>query len=243
MKKIEKGSLDIDKLSKLREVISYAHKTKNQKVLDSALVYLRQHAPEGANEMFKRLHNPAERIEDIMMVGTGGLKYPESKKLMKLKEGYDWSENIKAKREALKGKKPYKFKTGIANKKNGFGKARKLAARAIGDDIGSSVGKRIAKSIGKKIAGAVPLIGGLASAAMSGDASAAIPILGDADELGKGSDLVPGARKRELARQVAKDPALQQDLGLHDREEFVSAPKEDELAKKEALSVLRNRYK
>lgn len=41
-----------------------------------------------------------------------------------------------------------------------------------------------AKAGGKKLLGAIPLIGGLATAAMTGDASAAVPVLGDVDSLG-----------------------------------------------------------
>lgn len=48
---------------------------------------------------------------------------------------------------------------------------------------------KLAAKGGKRLLGAVPILGGLASAAMSGDASAAVPLLGEADNLGpeKGS--------------------------------------------------------
>ena len=49
----------------------------------------------------------------------------------------------------------------------------------------SGAAKKIVKSVGKKL----PIIGGIAAAAASGDVSAAIPVIGDSDDLGpaKGS--------------------------------------------------------
>lgn len=57
--------------------------------------------------------------------------------------------------------------------------------RTSGDDFVKKIANfRTAKALGKKVLGAVPVLGGLASAAMSGDASAAVPLLGEADNLG-----------------------------------------------------------
>lgn len=59
----------------------------------------------------------------------------------------------------------------------------------------NNVGKQIGKSLGKKILGTLPIFGGLASAAMSNDASAALgslPVVGEAfnaEKLGEGSDV------------------------------------------------------
>lgn len=69
--------------------------------------------------------------------------------------------------------------------------------------------KALAKH-GKRLAVSAPLIGGAISAAMSGDASAAIPLLGEADEVGKGSDIVNSddSRMVEQASQNAADPNI-----------------------------------
>src|ERR1043165_329374 len=59
-----------------------------------------------------------------------------------------------------------------------------------GSDFTEKIAKlRALKSLGTKALGAVPVLGGLASAAMSQDASAAIPVLDSAEPLGpaKGS--------------------------------------------------------
>lgn len=48
------------------------------------------------------------------------------------------------------------------------------------------------KQVGKKVFSALPLIGGIAAAAASGDASAAVPLLGEADNLGPARDSLAG---------------------------------------------------
>lgn len=54
-----------------------------------------------------------------------------------------------------------------------------------GDDFIKKIANlRAAKAVGKKVLGAVPILGGLASAAMSGEASAAVPVLDSAESLG-----------------------------------------------------------
>lgn len=54
-----------------------------------------------------------------------------------------------------------------------------------GDDFVQKIAAlRAAKMVGKKVLGAVPVIGGLANAVMSGDASAAVPGLDSAESLG-----------------------------------------------------------
>lgn len=71
--------------------------------------------------------------------------------------------------------------------------ARRAAVEQAGDTLNyndlrkqfADKAKYAAKSpVGKKILGAVPVLGGLASAAITGDASAAIPILDSAESLG-----------------------------------------------------------
>jgi hypothetical protein len=63
-----------------------------------------------------------------------------------------------------------------------------------GDDLQKlNIGKSInlgktGKLIGKKVLGAVPLIGGIASALESGDASAAIPLLDEAESAGMSAE-------------------------------------------------------
>jgi hypothetical protein len=66
--------------------------------------------------------------------------------------------------------------------------------------------KGLAK-MGKRLAVSAPLVGGIASAAMSEDASAAIPFLGDSEEAGKGSDIVEKTDDRAIdqASQYADD--------------------------------------
>ena len=54
-----------------------------------------------------------------------------------------------------------------------------------GDDFIRKIANlRAAKMMGKKVLSALPLVGGLASAAMTGDASAAVPVLDSAESLG-----------------------------------------------------------
>lgn len=48
--------------------------------------------------------------------------------------------------------------------------------------------KAFAKTAGKKVLGAVPIVGGIAQAVMSQDASAAVPFLGDSESLGPAPD-------------------------------------------------------
>lgn len=54
------------------------------------------------------------------------------------------------------------------------------------------VGRGIKSGPAKKILSAIPLLGGVASAALSQDASAGIPILSEAENVGEGSDQVDG---------------------------------------------------
>lgn len=56
--------------------------------------------------------------------------------------------------------------------------------------------KRALRSLGGRALKAVPFLGGIASAISSGDASAAVPILGEADELGPGKDTLEGRLER-----------------------------------------------
>ena len=59
---------------------------------------------------------------------------------------------------------------------------------------GSAFRKKIAKLVGKKALSSIPIIGGIASAFMSGDASAAIPILGGIEGAGGPDQLAFEAR-------------------------------------------------
>lgn len=71
---------------------------------------------------------------------------------------------------------------------------------------------RAAKKAAKKGLKALPLVGGLATALMNRDVSAAIPVLGSADEVGRGSDKPPKMteeRKKQLRKTMeeqAKKP-------------------------------------
>jgi hypothetical protein len=77
--------------------------------------------------------------------------------------------------------------------------AKKLIKEGKGEEAKSLLKKamkskafqKIAKAAGKKALKAIPIVGGVASAVMSGDASAAVPILSEAEDIGapKGSDL------------------------------------------------------
>ena len=51
----------------------------------------------------------------------------------------------------------------------------------------------------KQAAGALPLVGGLAAAAMTGDAMAAVPILGEADDIGEADRDLHEARKYQVS--------------------------------------------
>ena len=73
-------------------------------------------------------------------------------------------------------------------------------------------------TVGRKVLGAVPLLGGLASAAMSGDASAAVPLLDSAESLGPEAGsleyrmengLLTDQDKQQLALEQARMRALQ----------------------------------
>lgn len=69
------------------------------------------------------------------------------------------------------------------------------------------------KRLGKKVAGVVPVIGALGSAAMSEDASAAIPLLGDAEGVGMSAEdenqmLNEYNAKRSYDKSQAKQDAL-----------------------------------
>lgn len=118
----------------------------------------------------------------------------------------DWQAKIAAKRAALAEKSGKKVVENSIDY-NDIRKGIKHAAPAM-------------KGVGKKLLGAIPLLGGLASAAMSGDADAAIPILGEAESLGPqpgtidhkiemGIPLSP-EEKAELQAQQARMQALQQ---------------------------------
>ena len=62
---------------------------------------------------------------------------------------------------------------------------KSIQKQISGDDFVKKIADaRAAKAAGKKLLGALPLVGALASAAMSEDASAAIPLLGDAEGVG-----------------------------------------------------------
>lgn len=62
----------------------------------------------------------------------------------------------------------------------------------------------------KQAAGALPLVGGLAAAAMSGDAMAAVPVLGDADDVGMSGDEEKAMLNEHNARvNYDKSPAHQ----------------------------------
>lgn len=106
--------------------------------------------------------------------------------------------------------------------------SRKAAAQQVGDTLNYNElkkqfvekAKKAARSgAGKKLLGAVPVLGGLASAAMSGDASAAVPFLDSAEslgpELGSFEDrlergLLTEQDKQQLAMEQARIQALQQ---------------------------------
>lgn len=62
---------------------------------------------------------------------------------------------------------------------------KQIQKQISGDDFVKKIANaRAAKAAGKKLLGAIPVVGALASAAMSEDASAAVPFLGDAEGVG-----------------------------------------------------------
>ena len=62
---------------------------------------------------------------------------------------------------------------------------KEIQKQISGDDFVKKIANaRAAKAAGKKLLGAIPVVGALASAAMSEDASAAVPFLGDAEGVG-----------------------------------------------------------
>ena len=62
---------------------------------------------------------------------------------------------------------------------------KQIQKQISGDDFVKKIANaRAAKAAGKKLLGAIPVVGALASAAMSEDASAAIPLLDEADSVG-----------------------------------------------------------
>ena len=73
-------------------------------------------------------------------------------------------------------------------KKTGAIDPRGLVSKGLRAGAGAG-SKQIAKKIGKKLLSSIPFVGGAVSAMQSGDASAAIPVLGDSDDTGpkKGS--------------------------------------------------------
>ena len=87
-------------------------------------------------------------------------------------------------------------------------KLANLAKKADADDMVDAFEKGIKRSAKfvKGAAGAIPLVGGLLSAGMTGEASAAVPFLGDASDLGPGKGSIdaiiqdPNTPKEERER-------------------------------------------
>lgn len=101
--------------------------------------------------------------------------------------------------------------------------ARKNALQEVGDtlnykDLKKQFASKARSAAGKKFLGAVPVVGGLLSAAMSGDASAAVPLLESAESLGPEAGtfdnrleqgLLTEEDKQQLAMEQARIRALQ----------------------------------
>jgi hypothetical protein len=79
----------------------------------------------------------------------------------------------------------------VKNSKNKSLKMPEKSDNILKKAVKSKAFQKIAKAAGKKALKSIPIVGGVASAVMSGDASAAVPILSEAEEMGapKGSDL------------------------------------------------------
>jgi hypothetical protein len=71
--------------------------------------------------------------------------------------------------------------------RNAMQEAKLAAAGKMGDTLDYSKFRKLFRSAGKGLK-AVPVLGALATAAMTGDASAAVPVLGEAESLGPAPD-------------------------------------------------------
>ena len=76
------------------------------------------------------------------------------------------------------------------------------------NEISDTVKKVASKAttVGKKGLKSIPIIGGLMAAAGSGDLMAAVPVLGSADEVGKGSDI--SAKSKEEKAKMEQEARM-----------------------------------
>jgi len=87
---------------------------------------------------------------------------------------------------------------------------KKSKASVAGNVVKKFIRGKAVKKVGKKLLGAIPFVGGAISALASGDASAAIPLIGDSDDLGPKKGTAghtienPSAskKKRNAARKI-----------------------------------------
>lgn len=102
--------------------------------------------------------------------------------------------------------------------RNAKQEAKLAALGKIGDTIDYSTFRKGAKTAGKKLLGAVPVLGGIANAILSQDASAAVPLLDEAESLGPAagtfdSRIANGTLteedKQQLRNEQARVKALQ----------------------------------
>lgn len=95
-------------------------------------------------------------------------------------------------------------------------KAAKEASEGI--DVADIRKKGIIKGVGKKMLGALPLVGGIAQALDSGNASAAIPLLDEAEDVGMSAAdenimLAEDDAKKDYAKSPARMNKLKKLLG------------------------------
>lgn len=91
---------------------------------------------------------------------------------------------------------------------------KEIVPQISGDDFIKKIAdKRAAKAAGKKLLGAVPVLGGLVSAAMTQDASAAVPILDSAESLGPAPGSLDDRIERGTLTEEDKQLLRKQALG------------------------------
>lgn len=173
------------------------------------------------SELYPELKKVDVNMQDLTKENANGIYYPgKDLKWIELQKG-QWAKNPEQQVGTLLHELGHQYDDEVLNKKgNPISEKLKLPKDMNADDAYEIIsnkhhvdyipGKREVGSFGKgalqslmkngtfrTVTGSLPLAGGLAAAAASGDASAAVPILGEAESVGESVE-----QERELLNEI-----------------------------------------